>query len=87
MIALKRLGRPRPAAERAYCEQDRWSFDPRYTLGRCPICGWAPDGAATYPRWMSLLRRVDWELFGLLMLADILIILGLVVARAGGLLR
>jgi hypothetical protein len=36
---------------------------------------------------MSLLRRVDWELFGLLLLVDVLIILGLVVARAGGLLR
>ena len=40
-----------------------------------------------YPRWMALLRRVDWELFGLLVLVDVLVVLGLAVARAGGLLR
>jgi len=72
---------------RARCELDRWSFDPRYTQGRCPICGWAPEGARAYPAWMVLARRVDWDLLGLFLFADLLILLGLIVARASGLLR
>ena len=36
---------------------------------------------------MKLLRRIDWELFGLFLFADALLILGLVVARAAGLLH
>jgi hypothetical protein len=87
VIALKGLGQTRPAAARAYCELDRWSFDPRYTQGRCPICGWAPDGAPSYPRWMVLANRIDWELAGLLLLVDVLVIAGLAVARAAGLLH
>jgi hypothetical protein len=87
MIALKRLRPTGPAGARAYCELDKWAFDPRYTLGRCPICGWEPAGVPSFPRWMSLLRRVDWDLFGLLLIFDILVVLGLVVARAGGLLH
>ena len=87
MIASKRLRSPRPASAHAYCELDRWSFDPRYTQGRCPICGWAPDGAPPYPRWLALANRVDWELAGLLLLVDVLVLLGLVVARAVGLLH
>lgn len=71
---------------RAFCELDRWAFDPRYTQGRCPICGWAPAGAPTAPRWLRIANRIDWELFGLFALADALIVLGLVVANAAGLL-
>ena len=87
MISLLRLRRSSRATTSAYCELDRFEFDPRYTLGRCPICEWAPQGAPAYPNWMRLVRRIDWELFGLLLLADVLLILGLVVARAGGLLH
>jgi len=79
-LGLRRLQRH----FRAYCELDRWSFDPRYTNGRCPICGWAPDGAPTAPAWLMLARRVDWEIFGLLVLAIFLVVLGLVVAQAAG---
>ena len=87
MIALKGMRKTRPAPGRAYCELDRWSFDPRYTQGRCPICGWAPADAPTYPRWMVLANRIDWELAGLLLLVDVLVIAGLVVARGAGLLH
>jgi hypothetical protein len=34
-----------------------------------------------------LVNRVDWELAGLLLLVDVLVLLGLVVARASGLIR
>jgi hypothetical protein len=84
VIALPRLKR---SAARAYCELDKWAFDPRYTQGRCPICGWAPEGARAMPAWMVVAQRIDWELFGLLLLADLLFFLGLVVARGAGLIR
>jgi hypothetical protein len=86
VIVRRRLIPGRPAA-RAYCELDKWAFDPRYTQGRCPICGWVPDGARAYPAWMALARRVDWDLLALFLFADLLVLLGLVVARAAGLLR
>jgi hypothetical protein len=86
MIALPRLLRVRRTA-RVFCELDRWYFDPRYTQGRCPICGWTPERGPAYPGWMAVARRVDWELFSLLLLADILVVLGVVVAHAAGLLH
>lgn len=70
----------------AYCEADNWKFDPRYTQGKCPICGWAPEGAPTAPRWLKLANRMDWEMFGLFMFFDLLVLLGLIVAQAAGLL-
>jgi len=79
MIALRR-------PVRAYCQADRWSFDPRYTQGRCPICGWAPPGVPNAPRWLALVNRLDWEMLGLFLLVDVLVLLGLVVAHAAGLM-
>lgn len=73
-------------ALKAYCANDNWVFDPRYTQGRCPICGWAPDGAPAAPRWLALVNRFDWDMIGLFLLADALVLLGLVVAHATGLL-
>jgi hypothetical protein len=70
---------------RAYCEADRWSFDPRYTQGRCPICGWEPENAPNAPDWLALANRVDWDIVGLFLLADVLVLLGLIVANAAGL--
>ena len=71
---------------RAHCEIDNWTFDPRYTQGRCPICGWAPEGAAAAPRWLALVNRLDWDMLGLFLLADVLVLLGLIVAHAAGIL-
>jgi hypothetical protein len=82
MAHVLRWGSQRPA--RAYCELDRWSFDPRYTDGCCPICGWAPTGAPAAPAWLQAARRVDWELFALAGLAILLVVLGLIVAQAAG---
>jgi hypothetical protein len=35
---------------------------------------------------MAIVNRVDWELAGLFLLADLLIVLGLVVAHGAGIL-
>ena len=69
---------------RAYCELDAWSFDPRYTEGKCPICGWEPPGAPTAPAWLATARKFEWELTGLVLLLVVLVILGVLVARAAG---
>src|SRR5689334_18483745 len=71
---------------RVHCDLDDWTFDPRYTQGRCPICGWVPEDAPAAPRWLALVNRLDWDLLGLFLLADVLVLLGLVVAHAAGLL-
>lgn len=71
---------------RAHCPTDDWTFDARYTQGRCPICGWAPEGAPSAPRWLSLVNRLDWDTLGLLLLADVLVLLGLIVAHAVGII-
>ena len=89
MIARLRFNVRRPARaarlpRRIRCETDAWSFDPRYTQGRCPICGWAPEGAPAAPLWLAVVNRMDWHMIGLVFLADLLVLLGLVVATATG---
>jgi len=84
-LRLPRSGLRVRRSVRAHCEADRWTFDPRYTQGRCPICGWQPEGAPHAPGWLALVNRVDWDIVGLFFLADVLVLLGLVVANAAGL--
>ena len=75
MIARLRLPRSSPRVRRsarAYCEADNWSFDSRYTQGKCPICGWQPEGAPNAPDWLALVNRVDWQIVGLFLLVDVL---------------
>ena len=72
----------RPA--RAFCELDGWSFDPRYTEGRCPICGWVAPGAPEAPLWLTLARRFEWELVGLLVLLAVLVLIAVAVVHAAG---
>jgi len=78
--------RPKMRGRLVYCETDKWNFDPRYTQGKCPICGWAPEGVPSAPRWLKLANRMDWEMFGLFMFFDLLVLLALIVAHAAGLL-
>ena len=84
-VARRAKAVPRARAHmRAYCELDKWSFDPRYTDGRCPICGWTPPGAPAAPAWLAVARKFEWELTGLVLLLAVLVILGVLVARAAG---
>jgi hypothetical protein len=59
----------RPQARRdgyAFCPDDRHWFNPRYTEGKCPLCGKvAPGGAPPRP----LLARIDRSWLGLGLLA------------------
>ena len=69
---------------KAYCELDDWTFDPRYTEGRCPICGWIAPNAPSAPLWLTLARRFEWELGGLVVLLVVLILLAVAVIHAAG---
>ena len=75
---------PLRAPVRFHCELDDWTFDPRYTDGRCPICGWQPAGAPAAPAWLAAARKFEWELTGLFVLLIVLAVLGMVVATAAG---
>ena len=76
--------RKRKPRTRAFCELDGWSFDPRYTEGRCPICGWVVPGAPEAPLWLSLARRFEWELGGLVVLMAVLTLIAVMVIHAAG---
>lgn len=81
-VAQLRKRRKKPS--RAFCELDGWSFDPRYTEGKCPICGWVAPGAPEAPWWMTLARRFEWELAGLLVLLVVLALGAVAVIHAAG---
>lgn len=76
--------RKRRKPSRAFCELDGWSFDPRYTEGRCPICGWVAPGAPEVPWWMILARRFEWEMAGLVLLLAVLALGAVAVIHAAG---
>lgn len=69
-----------------HCELDDWDFDPRYTEGVCPICGWQPEGAPPAPQWLLLSRRVPWDVVLLLVVLFVAVFLGMIVAQAAGLI-
>lgn len=68
------------------CDADRWEFDPRYTDGRCPICGHLVEIAPAAPRWLLVSRRVPWDLVFLAVLMVAFSIAGYEAARAAGML-
>lgn len=76
--------RKRRKPSRAFCELDGWSFDPRYTEGKCPICGWVAPGAPEAPWWLILARRFEWEMVGLVVLMAVLALIGVAVIHAAG---
>jgi hypothetical protein len=49
-------------------------------------CQASPMMAPNAPRWLALVNRTDWQMIGLWALVDILVLLGLIVAHATGLL-
>jgi len=75
---------PKPqSVSRAHCDLDNWDFDPRYTEGACPICGWVPPGPTrAAPVWETRLAKVPWDLVLLGILAIVLVALGVLVGIA-----
>ena len=81
---VARMRNRRRPRQTAYCELDDWTFDPRYTEGRCPICGWVAPNAPNAPTWLILARRFEWQLGGLLALLVVLTLLAVAVMHAAG---
>ena len=63
------------ADSQVVCPIDSWPFRPRYTDGRCPLCGWEPPGTVVR---LPLSRRVDtfgWMALGLVMMSIVMAVL------------
>jgi hypothetical protein len=72
-------------SKKVHCDLDDWDFDPRYTRGACPICGWRPEAEAkAEATWMTQVRELPWDLIFLVGLFVILLVAGVLVARAAG---
>ena len=68
---------------KVHCDLDNWDFDPRYTDGACPICGWVPPGPTkAKPIWEERFERVPWDYVLLVVLAVVLLVLAFMVGRA-----
>lgn len=68
----------------AHCELDDWEFDPRYTDGACPICGWQAEGVLKpKPDWLVQLEALPWDLISLGVLGAVLLVLAVIVAING----
>jgi hypothetical protein len=48
---------------RAICPVDSWTFTPLYSDGRCPLCGWKPDGYVYTPPPLTPYERY-WGALG-----------------------
>ena len=63
---------------RATCPNDGWTFAPRYTDGRCPLCGWESDVDVTPPPF----AQVDWFWPALIALGVVSVLMGVLVVLA-----
>lgn len=74
-----------PKVSKIHCDLDDWDFDPRYTGGACPICGWTPPGAIRgKTALMSRLERIPLDYIALGLLGFVLVVLGVMVLIAAG---
>ncbi len=64
--------------ERVTCPNDGWSFAPRYTDGRCPLCGWRSRVDASPPRF----AQIDWFWPTMIALGVVSIVMGVLVVLA-----
>jgi hypothetical protein len=65
-----------------HCPTDDWDFDPRYTDGACPICGWGP-GKKPDPAWVARLEALPWDYIALAVFAIVLVVVAVIVGIAG----
>jgi hypothetical protein len=73
---LRRHGR-RGREPQVVCPVDDWAFTPRYTEGRCPLCGWeAPAGAEAAG------SGGDWFWAGMAILVAVSVTMGVLVVLA-----
>jgi len=69
-IAERVLHRRPPMEARAVCPADHFEFSPRFTDGKCPLCGWLPFGGPVTLPWSARIDRF-WVMLGALALVSI----------------
>ncbi|MHB8718228.1 MAG: hypothetical protein ACYDAC_04945 [Candidatus Dormibacteria bacterium] len=74
--AVRRRG---DARVRAICPTDSWAFRPLYSNGRCPICGWRPNGYTYRPPLLTPYERYWAALAGI---ATVSVLMGVLVVVA-----
>lgn len=60
----------------AHCPTDDFDFRPQYTNGRCPLCGWRPEGKRIDP---PRLAHVDWFWPALIMMLALSVLMAILV--------
>jgi hypothetical protein len=71
----------RPSKTTLHCPNDNWDFDPRYTEGVCPICGWGP-GRRPQPAWVVRVETLPWDYIALGVFALLLLVVGVLVGTS-----
>lgn len=71
----------RPGKTTLHCPNDDWNFDPRYTEGVCPICGWGP-GKQAPPTWVVRVESLPWDYIALGVFAIVLVVVAVMVGVA-----
>jgi hypothetical protein len=55
--AVSQHRRRADARARAICPVDSWTFTPLHSNGRCPLCGWVPEGYVYAPPLLAPYSR------------------------------
>lgn len=75
-VGTEPLGR-RGREPQAVCPVDDWAFTPRYTEGRCPLCGWEAPAGVEPTRGGD-----DWFWAGMAILVAVSVAMGVLVVLA-----
>ncbi|HEV7677968.1 MAG TPA: hypothetical protein VGQ42_05335 [Candidatus Dormibacteraeota bacterium] len=68
---------------RAVCPVDSWAFAPAYTDGRCPLCGWAPQGYVYSPPLLTPYDRY-WAAMAGIAAISVIMLIAVVIAFSRG---
>jgi hypothetical protein len=71
------------ARGKAICPVDSWTFTPLYTKGKCPLCGWQPEGYVYAPPFLAPYERY-WGALGGILATSVLMCIVVVVAYTQG---
>jgi hypothetical protein len=71
------------ARARAICPVDSWAFTPLYSNGRCPLCGWTPEGYEYAPPLLAPYERY-WGALGGMVATSVVMCIVVVIAYARG---
>jgi hypothetical protein len=66
----------------AICPVDSWAFTPLYTAGRCPLCGWTPEGYVYSPPPLTPYERYWGAMGGIVAISVLMaVVVGVALTR------